>query len=341
MTYTLATIAGQIDAELRGEPDCEISALATLETADAGQISFLANRRYLGQLRQTRAAAVILAAEHATECPVNALIMENPYLGYALTAQLLYPQPAFEAGIHASASVATDASVHSDALIAAHVSIGSGASIGADCYIGPGCIIGAGVKVGTGSRLLANVTLMSDVNVGARVIIHPGAVIGADGFGLAERSDGSWLKIPQVGSVIIGDDVEIGANTTIDRGALDDTVICRGVKIDNQVQIGHNVFIDEYTAVAGCTGIAGSVHIGKRCRIGGGCGISGHLEIVDDVMLTAMSGVNNSIKTAGVYSSPLSVTDNRTWRRNVARFHRLDETLRSLRNDIRALDEKK
>ncbi len=190
------------------------------------------------------------------------------------------------------------------------------------------------IVIGDNTRLLENTVICHDVVIRKNVLIHPGVVIGADGFGLAEQNDGSWIKIPQIGSVIVEDDVEIGANTTIDRGALGDTHIGRGVKIDNQVQIGHNVTIGEFTAIAGCTGIAGSSRLGKRCRIGGGCGISGHLEITDDVILTGMSAVNNSIIQSGVYSSPLSATDNKTWRKNVARFHRLDESFKKIRDEI-------
>lgn len=337
MTFTLGAIAEHINAELHGDSDCEVTHVATLEDANSSAISFLSNRRYVRQLRSTRAAAVILSRDHLKDCSCHALVVENPYLGYALTARLLYPEQRPEAGVHPAAAVHETATIDPTASIAANAVIEAHAFVGANVYIGPGTVIGSHAVIESDSRLMANVTICHDVRVGPRALFHPGVVVGADGFGLAETEQGSWVKIPQIGSVIIYEDVEIGANTTIDRGALGDTVIARGVKIDNQVQIGHNVVIGEYTAVAGCTGIAGSATIGKRCRIGGGCGISGHLEITDDVMLTGMSAVNNSITEPGIYSSPLSVTDNRTWRKNVARFHKLDESFRKIREEIRQI----
>lgn len=337
MTITLGAIAGHINAELHGDSGCEISSVATLENAGSNAISFLSNRRYIKQLKNTRAAAVIIAREHLADCPVYSLVVENPYLGYALAARLLYPEQRPDKGIHPSAFIHDAAKIDATASIAANAVIEANARIGPGVFIGPGSIIGRDAVVDTDARLMGNVTICHSVHIGAGVLVHPGVVIGSDGFGLAENADGSWIKIPQIGTVIIHENVEIGANTTIDRGAIGDTVIGRGVKIDNQVQIGHNVVIGEFTAIAGCTGIAGSAVIGKRCRIGGACGISGHLEITDDVILTAMSAVNNSITESGIYSSPLSITDNRTWRKNVARFHKLDESFRNIREEIRQI----
>lgn len=339
MVRKLGEIADYLDADIQGDPDVSISGIATLEAANAQEISFLSNRRYIQQLKSTKAAAVILAREHIEDCSVAALVVEDPYLAYALTVQLLYPAAAVAAGIHQSACIAETARISSSSQIEAQVVVKDGAVIGEGVTIKAGCIIGENVRIGDNSTILENVVISQGVSIGKNALIHPGVVIGADGFGLAEKSDGSWVKIPQIGSVIIEDDVEIGANTTIDRGALGDTHIGRGVKIDNQVQIGHNVIIGDFTAIAGCTGIAGSAKLGKRCRIGGGCGISGHLEIADDVILTGMSAVNNSIKQAGVYSSPLSATDNRTWRKNVARFHRLDESFKKIRDELSKLKE--
>lgn len=330
MASKLGDIADHIGAELHGDADSYIHAIAPLEDASSGCISFLSNRRYVRQLKSTKASAVILSSGHLDDCPVQALVMDNPYLGYALTAQLLYPQKKPAPGINDSAVVDASAQVHSSATIDALSVVKAGACIAANVHVGPGCIISEDVEIGQNTHLVADVTIAQHVKIGSRVLIHPGVVIGADGFGLAEKPDGSWVKIPQIGNVVISDDVEIGANTTIDRGALGDTVIETGVKIDNQVQIGHNVHIGQYTAIAGCTGIAGSARIGRRCRIGGGCGIGGHLEIADDVIITGMTVVNNSITQAGVYSSPLTVTDNKTWRRNVARFHRLDQSLKNI-----------
>lgn len=335
----LGEIADYLSADIQGDPDVPISGIATLEAANAQEISFLSNRRYVPQLKLTQAAAVILAREHVDNCPVAAVVVENPYLAYALTVQLLYPPASVAAGIHESACIAASASISPASRIDAQVVINAGAVIGEGVTIKAGSIIGENVRIGDNTTILENVVISHGVSIGKNGLIHPGVVIGADGFGLAEKSDGSWVKIPQIGSVVIEDDVEIGANTTIDRGALGDTHIGRGVKIDNQVQIGHNVIIGDFTAIAGCTGIAGSAKLGKRCRIGGGCGISGHLEIADDVILTGMSAVNNSIKQAGIYSSPLSATDNRTWRKNVARFHRLDESFKKIRDELSKLKE--
>lgn len=337
MASTLRDIAEYLDAELHGDPDCSVTGVSTLEDATFDSISFLSNRRYVKQLKSTRAAAVILSRQYLEDCPASALVVKNPYLAYALATKFLYPSADIAPGIHESASIATTAEINPTCQIAANAVVQSGAVIGANVYIGAGSVIGPCARIGDNTRILENVSISHNVSIGEHVLIHPGAVIGADGFGLAEMPDGSWMKIPQIGSVIVQDDVEIGANTTIDRGALGNTQIGKGVKIDNQVQIGHNVIIGEHTAIAGCTGIAGSAKLGKRCRIGGGCGIGGHLEIVDDVILTAMSAVNNSITKAGVYSSPLSVTDNRTWRKNVARFHRLDESFKKIRDEIKEL----
>lgn len=337
MPYKLGDIAEHLHAELRGDPECLISDLSTLVDATPSSLSFLSNRRYIKQLESTQAAAVILDEKYASNCPSHALVVDDPYLGYALAARLLYPSADIKAGIHATASIAETAKINPRSQIDAQAVVQEGAIVGANAYIAAGCIIGSNAIIGDNSRLLENAVICHDVIIGENVLIHPGVVIGADGFGLAEQHDGSWIKIPQIGSVIIEDDVEIGANTTIDRGALGNTYIGRGVKIDNQVQIGHNVTIGEFTAIAGCTGIAGSAKLGKRCRIGGGCGISGHLEIADDVMLTGMSAVNNSITQSGIYSSPLSATDNKTWRKNVARFHRLDESFKKIRDEINEL----
>lgn len=336
-TCTLAELSEAVGAVLHGDPLCEVNTIAPLGEAAPGAVSFLSNKRYSRLLKSTRATAVILTPEYLSDCPCHALVMDDPYLGYARAARLMYTELSHSPGVHPAAVIPASATISDSATVAAQVVVGENAVIGPRTYLGPGCVIGDDVVVGTDTRLVAGVTLYRGVVIGDRVSIHAGAVIGADGFGVAEQSDGSWLKIPQLGKVIIGNDVEIGANTTIDRGALGDTLIEEGVKIDNQVQIAHNVTIGAHTAIAGCVGIAGSVRIGRYCRIGGGCGISGHLELADGVVLTAMSGVSNSIRQAGVYSSPLSATDNHTWRKNVARFHRLDRTLRSIMDEIRIL----
>jgi UDP-3-O-[3-hydroxymyristoyl] glucosamine N-acyltransferase len=327
MSFSLGEIAGVIQAELIGDPECRISGVATLKSAGAGQLSFFTNRRYAAQLKTTRAAAVVLAREDAGSCPVYALVSANPYLAYVKAVRYMNPSHAAGSGIHPSAVISRSATVHQSAAVGPNTTIGDNVIVEENVNIGPGCVLENNVVVRRGSRLIANVCLCHDVSIGERVLLHPGVVIGADGFGIA-NDGGQWLKIPQLGSVQIGDDVEIGANTTVDRGALENTVIEEGVKIDNQVQIGHNVVIGAHTAIAGCAGIAGSTIIGKRCMIGGAAAIAGHIEIADDVIITAMSGVSNSIKKAGMYSGAVPITDNKLWLKNATRFKSLDELAR-------------
>ncbi|MGD2031165.1 MAG: UDP-3-O-(3-hydroxymyristoyl)glucosamine N-acyltransferase, partial [Gammaproteobacteria bacterium] len=290
MSVRLGDLAERSDCELRGDPDVEVTGVATLARAGPGEISFLANPAYREFLAETRAAAVILAEKDADRCPVSALISDNPYLAYARVAAVLHPQPPFQAGISERATVDSSASVAPSAWIGAGSVIESGAVIGEDSFVGPGCTIGSNAVIGAGCRLVARVTLCGDVTIGDRVLVHPGAVIGADGFGIARDGD-RWVKVPQLGSVSIGNDVEIGANTTIDRGAIENTVLESGVKLDNQIQIGHNVRIGEHTVIAGCVGISGSTVIGRRCMIAGASGIGGHIQIADDVILLAASVV--------------------------------------------------
>ena len=329
MTATLGEIAEVCDAELRGDPAHEITNVASLHSAAPGDLTFYSNKRYRADLEATRASAVMLAATDVPSCPTASLVTEDPYLAYAKAARFLNPVPEFSPGVHPSAVIGDNAELAADCHIGANSVVGAGAVIGARTYIGPGCVVEAGVRTGSHCHIHSRVTLMERVELGMRVLVHPGAVIGADGYGIANDS-GRWLKIPQLGNVVIGDDVEIGANTTIDRGAIDNTVIEAGVKIDNQVQIGHNVRIGEHTAIAGGAMIAGSVKIGRRCMIGGASAITGHIEIADDVVITGMSGVPNSIRQAGVYSSGVPITDNMTWRRNMVRFRHLDELARKV-----------
>ncbi len=308
---------------LQGEPGLRVSRVATLSSAEPGAISFLANPRYRKQMESTRASAVVLGPENAAGCPVAALIDPNPYLAYARVAELLHPAPIAAAGIHPSAVVSKSAHIAASASVAALAVIEDGAHIGERVLVGPGCIVQQGARVEADSRLVARVNLYPGVQIGRRCILHAGAVVGADGFGFAPNA-GTWVKVPQVGSVRIGDDVEIGANTTIDRGAIEDTVVEHGVKLDNQIQVGHNVTIGAHTAVAGCVGISGSTTIGQRCMIGGGVGIAGHLTIADDVVVTGCSLVSASIKHAGSYSSGMPAVETRLWRRMVAHLRRLD-----------------
>ena len=329
MTATLGDIAAHIDAQLQGDPATGITGVASLHRAAPGELSFYTHKRYAADLAATRAGAVVLAAADAPDCPVASLIVADPYLAYTRAAAFLHPPAPFTPGIHPSAVIGVGTVIDADCFVGANTVIGDNVSIGAGTYIGPGCVIEAGARIGAQCRLHPGVVLMARVEIGARVVLHPGVVLGADGFGLANDA-GRWLKIPQRGSVSVGDDVEIGANTTIDRGALDNTVIEAGVKIDNQVQVGHNVRIGEHTAIAGAAVIAGSVTIGRRCMIGGASAIAGHIDIADDVVIAGMSGVPNSIREAGVYASGVPITDQKTWRKNMARFRNLDALARKI-----------
>ncbi|MEO5624096.1 MAG: UDP-3-O-(3-hydroxymyristoyl)glucosamine N-acyltransferase [Dokdonella sp.] len=325
--YTLGGLATRFGIELRGDGSQEIHGVATLATAAADQIGFLANPRYRAQLADTGAAAVVLRASDADGCVGACLIAADPYVAFAKIAALFEQQSAATPGVHPSAIVAPGAMVAAGASIGPLCVIDDGATIADGAIIGPHCTIGRGCNVGAQSRLVARVTLVQDVILGKRVLVHPGAVIGADGFGLAFEHD-HWLKMPQLGRVVIGDDCEIGANTTIDRGALGDTVLEEDVRLDNQIQIAHNVTIGAHSALAGCAAVAGSASIGRYCLIGGGAGILGHLSLADHVTVTAMSLVTHSIREAGEYSSGTPIQPNRQWRRNAARFKHLDEIAR-------------
>jgi len=338
VSIRLGELAQQLDCQVQGDADCLVNGVATITTAQPGQVSFLANSRYRRYLAETKASAVILKADDAEHCPVNALIAKNPYLTYARVAALLNPPRTYEAGVDPKAVVAEGARIDTSAHIGPGAVVEAGVEIGAGSVIGPGCVVRMGATVGTNCHITANVCLCEGVKLGDRVVIHPGTVIGSDGFGFAP-DQGAWVKVPQLGSVVIGNDVEIGANTTIDRGALDDTVIEDGVIMDNQIQIAHNVQIGAQTAIAGCVGIAGSTTIGKRCQIGGGVGIVGHLTIVDDVYITATSLVTGNITKPGLYSSGTSLLENRQWRKNAARFSQLDDMARRLRALEKKLEE--
>lgn len=327
MGLTLGQLAQQLGAELRGDPDVGVSGVATLQQAQAGDLSFLANPRYRKHLAQTRASAVVLAPADAPACPVAALVAANPYACYARAARLLYPQALPEPGVHPSAVVDPQANIDTSASIGPHCVVEAGAVIGPRVCIGPRCVIGAGVQIGADSRLLAAVTVLAAARIGERVILHPGVVIGSDGFGMAWADD-RWEKVPQLGSVRVGDDVDIGANTTVDRGALGDTLIEEGVKIDNQVQVAHNVVIGAHTAIAGCVGISGSARIGRYCMLAGGVGIVGHLQICDHVQVTGMSMVTRSITEPGSYSAGTPLMANRQWLRNAVAMKHLDALAR-------------
>jgi len=324
VAWTLAEIAKYIDGVVQGDETYQVESFATLENASNHQISFLANLKYKKFLTTTAAGAIIVNVDAAALVPNNAIVVDDPYVAYAKAARLMNPIRLYESGIATSAVISNTAVIHESASIGAQVVIESGAEIAENVVIGPNCVILSGVKVGAGSRLTANITLCEDVKVGERCIIHPGVVIGADGFGIA-NDKGQWIKVPQVGSVNIGNDVEIGANTTIDRGAIEDTLIGNGVKLDNQIQIGHNTIIGEHTVIAGCVGIAGSTTIGKNCVIGGGVGIGGHLFIADGVQLTGMTMVTKSINSSGAYSSGIPAEPTAQWHKNVIRYRQMDK----------------
>ncbi len=308
---------------LNGASDVSITGLATLEKAGPSQITFYTNKRFHQALARTHAAAVILRPEDARGCPVPTLVTDNPYAAYARLSQLFAPEPAGTPGRHATAQVDPAAQVAADACIGAHVVIGAGTVIGARVRIGANTVIGRACVVSEDTQLMPNVTLYDGVSIGRRVLIHAAAVVGGDGFGFATEGEGHH-KIAQLGGVVIGDDVEIGAGTTIDRGALDDTVIEAGVKIDNQVQIAHNVRVGANTIICGCSAIAGSSVIGKNCIIAGAVGVINHVSICDKVTVTAMSLVNQSITEPGVYSSGTGLSDTASWRKNIVRFKQLD-----------------
>ncbi|MFA7269610.1 MAG: UDP-3-O-(3-hydroxymyristoyl)glucosamine N-acyltransferase [Sterolibacterium sp.] len=332
----LDEIVARFGGELIGDGARLIHQVATLDRAGPGEISFLANPKYREKLGATHAGAVILAAQVAQECPTACIACANPYLYFARVAQYLNPVAALTSGIHPSATVETE--LPDNVCIAAGVHIGPGARIGERSRIGPGCVIGAGAELGADALLHANVTIYGGCRIGARAILHSGAVIGADGFGFAREHEGenagAWLKIPQIGRVLIGDDVEVGANTTIDRGALDDTIIEDGVKFDNQIQVGHNVKIGAHSALAGCVGIAGSATLGRRCTVGGGAVILGHLSIADDVNISAGTLVAKSIRKAGSYTGAVPFLEHSEWLKNFARLRQLD----TMADKIRALE---
>lgn len=325
--YSLAELADLLDVDYVGKPETIISGLATLAAAGANQLSFLANSKYQPVLQQTSAEVVIVGLENVADCPCACLVSSNPYLTYAKASQFFTPNLSRQAGIHPSAVISQSANIDNSVIIAANVVIGEGVSVGANTIIEAGCVIGQDSIIGTDCLLYANVTIYHGVSMGNRVVIHSNSVVGSDGFGFAPSTDkvlGGWVKIAQLGGVVIGDDVEIGAGCTIDRGALDDTVLADRVIIDNLVQIAHNVQVGENTAIAGCTGIAGSTVIGKNCLIAGCVAMAGHLNIVDDVYISGMSMVTKSVKQAGSYSGGTPMQESAAWRKSAVRFSQLD-----------------
>ena len=327
--YRIDELARRFGLEARGDASCVILGVASLARAEPQHLAFLANPRYATDLTHTRAGVVVLGAGDADASPVPVLVARDPYLAYAHIAALFDTAPAPSPGTHPTAVIADTARIDSSASIGAHCIVEAGAVIEAGAVLGPHCVIGPDCIVGARSRLGARVTLVTRVTLGKRVLIHAGAVLGADGFGLARGEDG-WVKVPQLGGVRVGDDCEIGANTTIDRGALEDTVLEEDVRLDNQIQIAHNVRIGAHSALAGCAAVAGSATIGRDCLIGGSAGVLGHLELADGVTITAMTLVTHSIREPGVYSSGAPVEENRAWRRNAARMRQLDTMARRI-----------
>lgn len=338
MSWTVQALAERLGVPFQGEGDRTVVRVASLETADHQSLAFLSRPAFLPRLAETRAGAVIVSPEHVEGAPCTVLLSDNPYATYARAAQLLHPPRAMPAGVHPTAHVDAGATLGRNVHVGPRVVVEARAFIDDEVVLAAGVLVESGARIGRASRLGAGVVLARDCSIGARCRVQPGAVIGSDGFGFAPDGE-EWIAIPQIGTVIIGDDVEIGANTTIDRGSLEDTVIGNGVILDNQIQIAHNVRVGDHTAMAGCVGVAGSARIGRRCTVGGAAVVLGHLEIVDDVHITAMSLVTKSITLPGTYSSGTPLESNPDWRRNAARFRQLDRLNRRVAELERKLNE--
>lgn len=322
--WTLEEIAAHVNGEVVGDAAWQVDSVATLKAATQQQITFLANSKYTKYLAATKAGAILISPKMVDAVIGNAIVVADPYIAYAKTATLLNPEPAIKWTTAPSATVSKKTKIADNVAINDHVVIKDNVVIEGNTVIDSGTVIQQGVSIGKNARISSNVTICHNVIIGNNVIIHPGVVIGADGFGIA-NDKGKWLKIPQLGTVVVGDDVEIGANTTIDRGALENTVIGNGVKLDNQIQIAHNVVIGDNTVIAGCSGIAGSTEVGRSCIIGGGVAISGHLNIADGVMITGMSMVTKSIRKSGSYSSGIPAEATNDWHKNVVRYRQLEK----------------
>jgi UDP-3-O-[3-hydroxymyristoyl] glucosamine N-acyltransferase len=323
-SYRLGEITGKFGGELIGDPAIRVSQVATLDAAGPADIVFISQARYLGQLLQTKAGAAILGADAPEATAIARIVCANPYAYFAKVSALFNPPAAAVAGVHKSAVVDKSARVDKTAAVAAAAVIGKRVRIGKRVQVGPGCFVGDDTSIGDDSVLHANVSVYHACRLGARCIVHAGAVIGSDGFGNA-REDGVWKKIPQIGSVEIGDDVEIGANTTIDRGTLDDTIIGEGVKLDNQIQIAHNVKIGAHTAIAACVGIAGSATIGRNCALGGAAMIYGHITIADNISISAGTLVMKSLAQPGTYTGVYPFSTHQRWLKNAAQLRNLDD----------------
>ncbi len=319
----LRDLISKLGGEAVGEVTQPLNGVGTIENANISRITFLANPRYRAALASSGAGAVIVGLKDRDVTDKPRIVIANPYAYFARVAQLFSPARDVIAGVHASTVIHASAKVASTAEVSEFVSVGRGAMVGEGVRIGAGCVIGENVVIGAGSVLMARVTIYADCRIGARTILHSGVVIGADGFGFAPDNE-HWIKIPQNGRVVIGDDCELGANTTVDRGAIDDTVIGNGVKIDNQVQVGHNCTIGEHTVISGCVGIAGSTHIGRHVMIGGAASIIGHLDICDEAIISATTFVTKSITEPGTYTSGIPHMKHRDWLKNIVHVRNLD-----------------
>jgi UDP-3-O-[3-hydroxymyristoyl] glucosamine N-acyltransferase len=328
-SFKLSELTKDLDVVIKGD-DCLISGVSPIQDSSHGHITFLTNPLYSKHLETTKASAVILHEKDADKCPLNVVISRNPHYVYAKIAEFFSHQPEVFCGVHDTVTIGNDCKIDPSASIGPHCVIGNQVKIGANVVIGAGSIIGNAVEIDEASLIDPRVTIYYKVKIGKRVRISSGAVIGSDGFGFANEK-GRWHKVPQLGTVVIGDDVDVGSNTTIDRGAIENTIIASGVKLDNLIQIGHNVQIGENTIVAGCTGIAGSTTIGKNCMIGGAVMINGHISIIDNVLITAGTGVSKSIRLPGIYSSGMAAMPNHEFRKNSARINRLEQLMQRVK----------
>ena len=324
VSYSLREIAAQLGGEVQGDDTVVVSRMASLTGARSGDLSFLANSKYRSQLSGTAASAVVIGPDDANATALPRIVTGNPYAYFAKVSSLLNPVVPVVPGVHPTADVHPSAEIDPTASIGAHVTIGAHVRVEKNAVLGPGCAVGDGVRIGEDTRLHANVTVYDGCEIGARCVLSSGVVIGADGFGYAEEQ-GRWVKIPQVGRVQIQDDVDIGSNTTIDRGALDDTVIEQGVKLDNLIQIGHNCRIGAHTVIAGCVGIAGSAKIGRHCKIGGAAMILGHLEIADGVTISPGSMITRTLTQADTYTALMPFQRHADWLRTAANLRHLDQ----------------
>ena len=334
-SLTLAGIVAKLGGRVCGDPATAVSQVGSLENAGPAQIAFFSNPRYRAKRAQTRAGAVVLSPASEALTSIPRIVAENPYAYFARLSQLLNPDPDFAPGIHPRAIVADGARIAATASVGAGAVIDAGVVVGERTLVAAGCHVGEGAEVGDECRLYPTVVIYQGCRIGSRVRLHSGVVIGADGFGIAEDA-GRWIKIPQIGRVLIGDDVEIGANTTIDRGAIDDTVIGDGVKLDNQIQIGHNCHVGAHTAMAGCVAVAGSAKIGRHCTFGAGAIVLGHLSIADNVHVSAATVVSRSIHKPGTYTGMYPFDDNESWAKNTAWARHLSE----LADRVRSLEKR-